>query len=274
MIYIPDEKALQEREKEKANADKFIEFISEQRKQQIGLYGAAGAQRHSDLENKYGKYLFVPLALPIFEVPDKEHFFAWWSSHMAITKKLGGDAVMSGYGITPFETIDIVNEIGNQWWEANNQRESFKSEFPKLWQQFNDYLPFDKLLRLTFWSSRHAIQEHRDSAEFMDAPGSLRVMLYDNNPEETLYVFDNPLSPFESGEPHMLPRAPGTNSFVWNNLRVKHGSIYNPGHKKVLAFAAGLFNIDKYEELMENSLNLYKDYCITSKYSIEQYVNL
>lgn len=271
-MYTPDEKALQEREREKAEANKLSEFMSSNRKEQIAIFGQ-GNPKAFELEKKYGKYLYVPLALPIFELPDKDRFFAWWNEKMQITKKLDDDAAMKGYGITPFETVDIVNEIGNQWWESNNQKDSFIKEFPTLWQQFNDHLPLQKILRLTFWSSRHAIQEHRDSAEYVDMPVSFRIMLYDDNPEETLYVFDNPLKPFESEPAEMLKRAPGTNSFVWNNLRCKHGSVYNQGHKKVLAFAVGIMDFEKYEELMERSVNTYKDYCITSKYSFENYLN-
>jgi hypothetical protein len=270
-MYKPDQRALQEREREKESAEKVIEQMSRMRKEQIEIFGNNNPRTY-DLEKQYGKYLFVPLALPIFELPEKDHFFSWWSKNMAVTKKLDGDAVMSGYGITPFETVDLINEIGNQWWESNNQQTGFKTEFPKLWQQFHDQLPM-KILRLTLWSSRHEIQEHRDSAECVDLPASFRMMLYDDNPTETLYVLDNPLRPFTSENAHMINRAPNTNSFVWNNLRCKHGSVYNPGYKKVLAFAAGIFDVNRYGDLLEQSVNTYKDYCITSKYSIENYIN-
>ena len=270
-MYTPDQKAIEEREKEKLESEKHIAHMSAMRKEQIKLFGNNDPLIY-DLEKTYGKYLYVPLALPIFELPNSDHFFSWWKDNMAITKKLDDDVVMKGYGITPFETVDIITEIGNQWWETNNKQESFKKEFPHLWQQFHDYIPI-KILRLTFWSSRHEIQEHRDSAEMVDLPASMRIMLYDNNPEETLYVLDNPLSPYVTEKAEMLKRAPGTNSFAWNNLRCKHGSVYNPGHKKVLAFAAGIFDVQKYGDLLERSVNTYKDYCITSKYSIENYLN-
>lgn len=272
-MYTPTDKAIVEREKEKFKADEIIRHISTARKDQIHLF-ANNDPKIRELEEKFGKYLYVPLALPIFELPDKDHFLAWWKDHMAVTKKLDGDAVFSGYGITPFETIDVINEIGNQWWESNNHQDSFKKEFPHLWQQVHDNLPCDKILRFTLWSSRHEIQEHRDSAEYVDMPVSYRIKLYDENPSETLYVLDNPLRPYSNDEAVMLPRVPDTNSFVWNNLRCKHGSIYNPSHKKVLAFAFGLTNIKKYEELMDRSVNTYRDYCITSNYNTENYVNI
>ena len=272
-MYYPNEKTLQEREIEKADTNRLIRHMSSSRKEQLDMF-TNNDPKVLEAERKYGKYLFVPLALPIFEMPEKEHFLSWWKDTMQVTKKLDGDAVMSGYGITPFETVDLITEIGTQWWETNNKGDAFRKEFPHLWQQFNELLPCRKLLRLTLWSSRHEIQEHRDSAEMVDMPVSFRIKLYDENPEETLYLFDNPMNPYSCGEPHMLPRAPNTNSFVWNNLRVKHGSIYNPAHKKILAFAFGLVDFERYHKLMETSINTYRDYCISSDYSTENYVNI
>ena len=71
-----------------------------------------------------------------------------------------------------------------------------------------------------------------------------------------------------------LPRAPDTNSFVWNNLRVKHGSVYDPAYKKILAVVVCPIDIERYSSLMETSINMYKDYCIVSNNSIENYVNI
>lgn len=271
-MYTPGDRELHEREKEKEKAPTMVKHISLARKEQIQLF-AGGNPKILELEKKYGKYLFVPLALPIFELPEKEHFMSWWESNKEVTKKLDGDIVFDGYGITPFDTVDLITEIGTQWWNSNNRSDSFKTEFPKLWQQFHDQLPCDKLLRLTLWSSRHAIHEHRDTAEYVDLPASYRIKLYDENPEETLFLYDNTLQPYTSGDPLMLPRAPDTNSFVWNNLRCKHGSVFNEGKRKILAFAFGLTNLDKYETLMDRSINNYSEYCLTSNYSTENYVN-
>jgi predicted transcriptional regulator YdeE len=272
-MYIPNSKTLIEREKESNKSKDIVHHISAARREQLATFGS-NDPRILEVEKKYGKYLFVPLALPVFELPNQEHFLSWWKDHMHVTKKLDGDAVMLGYGIDPFETVDLITEIGNQWWEKNNKGEEFQKEFPQLWQQFNDNLPCTKLLRLTLWSSRYEIQEHRDSAEMVDMPISFRMKLYDENPEETLYLLDNPMQPYTCGEPHMLPRAPNTNSFVWNNLRVKHGSVFNPNHRKILAFAFGLVDFERYTQLIETSINTYRDYCITSNNSIENYVNI
>lgn len=270
-MYHPNESTLQEREKEKSKSDNLVRNISKLRKEQLQIFGN-NDPRAFEAEKKYGKYLFVPLALPIFELPNQEHFLSWWKTNMHVTNKLDGDTGEERHGF-PFETVDLITEIEAEW-VKNNKGNEFQKEFPYLWQQFNETLPYTKLLRLTLWSSRYAIKEHRDDAEMVDLPVSVRIKLYDENPEESLYILDNTLQPYTAGKPQMLPRAPNTNSFVWNNLRVKHGSIFNPNHRKILAFAVGLVNIEKYTQLLETSINTYADYCVTSENSIENYVNI
>ena len=156
----------------------------------------------------------------------------------------------------------------------NMQTDSFFKEFPNLWQQFNDLLPIDNILTLHLWSSYKPFTEHRDPGEVIDMPISFRIKLYDENPEETLYFFDNPTQPHVYGEDTMVPTAPNTNSWVWNNLRVKHGSVYNSEYKKILVIATGVINAERYEELMDTSISTYKDHCVLSKYSLENYVDV
>lgn len=269
-MYSPSEKDLQARTNEEANAAELISHISNARKDQIRQFNDP---RVFEAEKKYGKYLYVPLALPIFELPEKEHFLSWWNSNFTVPNKLKADTIFKEYGMSPFEAIDIIHKIGDHW-DVNLKTESFKKEFPKLYQQFFDQLPCDDILKLTLWSSIKPLPEHRDTGEVVDVPMSFRVKLYDENPDETLFLFDNPLRPYSCGEPVALPRAPGTNSFVWNNLRVKHGSIYNPEHKKILAVVFCAVNVEKYTSLMDASINIYEDYCIQSKNTIENYVNI
>jgi len=89
-----------------------------------------------------------------------------------------------------------------------------------------------------------------------------------------LYFFDNPTQPYSQGPVTQVPKAPNTNSWVWNNLRVKHGSVYTPGYKKILVIATGILNIEKYEEVIDNSITTYKDYCVVSENSLGNYINV
>jgi hypothetical protein len=103
---------------------------------------------------------------------------------------------------------------------------------------------------------------------------SFRIKLYDENPEETLYFLENTTKPYEHGKDTQIRSVPGTNSWAWNNLRVKHGSVYNPGYKKFLVISTGIVDPKKYETLMDKSINLYKDYCVVSENSLGNYVNV
>jgi hypothetical protein len=269
--YIPNERALAHREKEQADSQ-LRDHLTYQRRDQIkNIFNSD--PRLFEAEKKYGKYLLVPLALPIFEVPDSDHFMYWWKKYAIRPVKQHGDYVASGTGYSPFESIDLVQKVGNDW-NLNLQTDNFKQEFPYLWQQFYDQLPCDDLLVINLWSSVQPFTEHRDSAEMIDAPNSFRIKLYDENPEETLFVFDNPITPYRSEEPVFFPRIPTTNSYMWNNLRVKHGSVYVPGYKKVLAAIVGLVNPDRYESLMKKSIETYSEYCVQSNYNIENYVDV
>ena len=271
MKYIPSEKSLALREQTKADVNKLIAHLSAQRKLQLGILG--NTEKFLELERKYGKYLMVPLALPVFELPDTDHFLSWWKQYAIRPVKQHGDYVVPDTGYSPFETIDLVQKIGNDW-NLNFQTDNFKKEFPKLWQQFHDQLPCDDLLVINLWSSVQTFPEHRDSAEMIDSPNSFRIKLYDENPEETLFVADNPLRPYHNEEATFLPRLEGTNSYMWNNLRLQHGSIFVPPHRKILAVITGLVNPDRYDELLAKSIATYGQYCLVSNYSLENYIDL
>ena len=66
MKYIPNERALEHREKEKSDS-KLRDHLSSQRKFQIEKM-FNNNPKVLELEQKYGKYLLVPLALPLFVV--------------------------------------------------------------------------------------------------------------------------------------------------------------------------------------------------------------
>lgn len=271
---MPSEQSLIERQRNRdpiVNAD-LINFMSENRKHQLSMF-ANNNPKFLELERKFGKYLLVPLALPVFELPDTEKFLAWWNKHCTVPTKMQGDVTMKEYGMNPFEAVDLLHTIGSDW-GLNLQTESFKSEFPKLYQQFFDQLPCSKILNITMWSSIKRLPEHRDSSEYIDIPAAFRIKLYDENPEETLFCFDNPLNPYSIGETKMLPRLPNTNTYVWNNLRVQHGSTYDPKYKKILAVVIGVPDPDKYEAILTNSINMYGPHCLVSNNSIENYINV
>lgn len=272
MEYIPTKNALAARERETKDSSKLIEHISTQRKFQLEHY-FGGNPKMLELEKKYGKYLMVPLAVPMFELPDPDHFKKWYFDHAIRPVKQKGDYVADVTGYSPFYSVDLVQKVGEDW-NLNIQKDSFVKEFPHLWQQFYDVLPCDDLLTINLWSSVETFSEHRDSAEMWDGPNSFRIPLYDENPESTLYVMDNPTKPYKVEDTHWLPRLPDTNTYMWNNLRCMHGSVKAEPHQKILAVIIGLVNPDRYDEVMSKSVEKYKNFILESKYQITDYVDV
>jgi len=269
----PSPNLLAFREQEKADPSSLIKFLTDTRKEQLNTFCGHNINEVMELEKKYGKYLIVPLALPEFEMPDKDHFFDWWSKYAIKPNKIISEHLSPETGYASAESVDLIEKF-QHYWTPNMQTENFIKEFPHLWQQFNDLLPIENILTLHLWSSYKPFTEHRDPGELIDTPMSFRIKLYDENPEETLYFFDNPTQPYSQGPVTQVPKAPNTNSWVWNNLRVKHGSVYTPGYKKILVIATGILNIEKYEKVIDNSITTYKDYCVVSENSLGNYINV
>jgi hypothetical protein len=269
-----DPKIIGFRNEEERDPTKLINFLSNTRTDQLRTLFGHNTAEILELEKKYGKYLYVPLALPVFEMPEKDHFFSWWKERSIVPSKIGDSHVSPGTGYASAESVDLIDTSGISFWTANKQTDSFIKEFPILWQQFNDLLPMSNIIALRLWSSFIPFTEHRDHGELIDIPMSFRIKLYDENPEETLYFLENTTKPYEHGKDTQIRSVPGTNSWAWNNLRVKHGSVYNPGYKKFLVISTGIVDPKKYETLMDKSINLYKDYCVVSENSLGNYVNV
>lgn len=261
------------REQEQQDPSNLINFLTTRRKDQLANFCFHNLDEILELEQEFGKYIFVPLALPKFELLDKDHFVSWWNTHAIKPTKLVSEQLSPETGYSSAEAVDLIEKI-KHYWDPNFQTENFKNEFPNLWEQFHDLLPIDDFLTLHLWSSFKPFTEHRDPGELLDVPMSFRIKLYDDNPEETLYIFDNPTNPYQMGEVKQLPQLETTNSWVWNNLRVKHGSIYNINYKKCLVITTGILNIKKYKALLTTSINTYKDHCMISEHSLKNYVNI
>jgi hypothetical protein len=274
MRYEPTENALAARAREAADSSKLVEHISTQRKFQIENF-LGNDPKVYDIEKKFGKYLAVPIDVPKFELDDPEHFKDWYFKHAIKPVKQNGDYVaqVTGPEFSPFYSVDLIQKVGDDW-DLNMHTDEFKKEFPKLWQQFHESLPVKDILTLNLWSSVQTFSEHRDSAEMWDGPNSFRIPLYDENPESTLYVMDNPTKPYNVEDTFFLPQLEETNTYMWNNLRCVHGSVKNDNYSKILAVVIAIVDLEQYETVLNRSIEKYKDHCLVSKYTIDNYVNV
>jgi hypothetical protein len=190
---------------------------------------------------QWGKYCYVPLDIPRYDYPE---LVDWYFDRAKPIYKLKSDIANPDYGMTNFDSVDVfVNgKIEDHIWTTNPQQD-FLTVFPEVLARLYKDFPFKSIDRLNIWSSHRGVRFHRDHTKFVDYPSSFRIMLYDSNPIQTLGLSEQlPDQPEETlFYKFPIPKLPDTNSFVWNNLRVKHGSFFIQQFRKIILI------IDKYE---------------------------
>jgi hypothetical protein len=206
-----------------------------------------GNNAYTEFEKTYGKYLFLPYDVPTIKLNDIEKFTSWFYDNSLNATKVGKDF---SYGTLPASDNTYLSIDSSVWrtvWSKNPRPEIF-TLFPELFEQIHEYMPWvgkqDFLWSL--WSSRENIPEHRDITSCVDVPHSMRIKLFDTNPEETLSLRCDPPMMDHSNEYVTIPMPDDTNSFGWNNLRTKHKSVYHGGDfKKILFIWRGQLSTDE-----------------------------
>lgn len=240
-----------------------------------------GSLLYTELERAYGKYLLVPYDLPKILPYDMEKFVDFYFKHAKFSIKIKED-IASGFlgdrppGRTPYLSLDSCPSTDTTIWEKNYVPEMY-TEFPELFEQIHDYMPFlEKGFMWKMWSSVKDIIPHRDVRTMIDLPMRLRIKLYDDNPSETLSLELAPIDkPIVGPWPIDVPE--DTNSFAWNNLRTRHRSVFNQGHKKILFIAFSNYTgkgLNQYIDLLDRSISKYQDRLLIDKYTdISDYIN-
>ena len=225
-----------------------------------------------ELERAYGKYLFVPFAIPKILPNDLEKFVDYFFSN---AKRLGKR--MSDLAGPTLETQQVpyvsINSNTNNWSGGSfetNPSSSVYLEFPEIFEQIHDLMPWvgDKDFKRSMWSSDHNVPLHRDIGTMVDVPISARIKLFDTNPFETLSLHLDPLEKDNSFKKvWQIPIPNDTNSFAWNNLRTKHRSVFVPSKdnkkfRKILFIWRGTLSssqqVNQYIDLLDKSIAMYK----------------
>ena len=235
------------------------------------------SELYTDLEQTYGKYLFIPFAIPKIVPNDMNKFIEFFFTKSQNAVKIRTDhlseAGSGAVGRSPYKQITSVTEgVGehSDVWSDNQVPEIYK-QFPELFEQIHEYMPFIEREKFKWfmWSSNWDVPPHRDFGPQIDMPASLRIKIFDNNPYETLEMEVDPLD-WHTGNYHRRYRLPiphDTNSFAWNNLRQKHRSEYIKGHRKILMIISPKElrrcltgkNLNKYVDLLDRSIDKYKE---------------
>lgn len=228
------------------------------------------------LEQKFGKVGFTPLDIPIIK---DEKFFEWYFENAVPSIKQNKDVATEYTGGSSFLTMDIVPkwyDVSKSIW-SKNVIADLENQWPNLWDQFYEFLPFDKIVGVTIWSSTKDIVAHRDQSLFIDLPLEFRIVM-DNNPVVNFWVSE--VLPNSSVEDKLktanVDPNINTNSFVWNNLRTQHYTKFYPEHKKItfIFHWSNKINWEKYEILLEKSLEKYRDKSLISDLSIDSFIEI
>ena len=225
----------------------------------------------TDIESQWGKYCLTPLDIPNVNV---DGIAEWFFDRKKPVVKRVADIAGGQPGQGDYNSVDInLSSIPLSYW-TRNEEHNFLEEFPYFVDQLMDLFPFKKIHMFRFWESVKPIGLHRDDNDFRDFPNNFRTMVYDENPDSTLFSEEwLPDATVATGPRKFIPRLPETNSWAWNNLRTRHGSTYNPNYKKILLIVSG-FEIDgnKYNKTMQRSINKYSEYIMTSERDKTDYI--
>ena len=220
---------------------------------------------YNELEKTYGKYLYIPFAIPKILPNDQERFVKFFFDNAKHAGKQQEDLSTGTFSPSrrTYRTIDSRSPGWTPVWTLNSEPDMY-TEFPELFEQIHDYMPWvgDKNFRWNMWSSASNVPAHRDHTSMVDLPSAMRIKLYDTNPEETLSLLVDPIK--EHNNPYVkLPTIEDTNSFTWNNLRTKHKSIKIPSSDKILFIWRDKLitaqQVNQFVDLLDRSIARYQD---------------
>jgi hypothetical protein len=237
------------------------------------------------LSEKYAGILALPLALPKFELDSVDEFWNIWNAEQARVDRqhidrgaVGKDPSTVSKAYTQWDGLALYEDetlLGKAAWVTKVSPKLASSQ-PNYTKAIFEQLPFVKIRSIRLWSSTCVIPAHYDGnmpASLdgkMHFPTEIRIMVDDQNPNETFY-----LAPVSKHKPHtIIPqedryyvRLPSdTNTFAWNNEDYLHGADYNPPHKKILAVIKGWIDTNKLEALLDKSIQQYPDFILREKH--------
>jgi hypothetical protein len=223
------------------------------------------------LSKKYRPIRWLPLDVPKFEI-DKKEFIEWWDQEAIDIVRIAPDVAepwekdahplgkQSNWHVPQFRGLDIWFHDPENFVKTRNIAWAAKLAphpmFDRIKEQIMDTMPFHSISSLYIWESTKDVYPHRDAQYFWDCPTEFRIMLNDENDPETeptLWVAD-----IDHGDAHYVTLPEETNAFCWSNGSQLHGSDYH-GKRKQLICINPIFSISKYEKLLDQSIEKYRD---------------
>ncbi len=222
------------------------------------------------LGEKYRNIRWLPLDIPQIKFADYDEFLRVWDENSIDvvrvkpctaepwTKENHPLGLASNYYRPQFKGLHIFTHYPDTFEEVEAgifaHRYFPHPVFEPLVDFVKTYYPFHLVHHIYIWESVREVYPHRDQTMFWNCPTEFRAMLHDENEEPTLYVAD-----VEHGDAHFVDLSGlDTNAFCWSNGSQIHGSDYY-GKRKQLLCINGILSVSKLEELLDRSIEKYKD---------------
>ena len=248
---------------------------------QKSLMNLVSLDKCPKLIEKYQGIAALPFDIPRFEPDSWSDFWEIWNSEnqKVWRQHLDRGAVGAAApemdltqwdGLSLFELPELYTlgawgtKICQPMIEAN----------PKLISNLLESLPFVKTRSIRLWSSHTVIRLHRDDnmpsslSPYLRFPTEIRVMIDDKNPRETFWLAchkkykPNEEAKIPDNERYYVHLPAESNTFAWNNEDYLHAADYIEGHRKILVVIKGWIDVDRFEELMDRSIERFPNYVI------------
>lgn len=197
----------------------------------------------------------IPLDLPKIIPNNWNEWFKVWEKNKKLVKKVQatknlGGILWYGFDIYVKKNVD-PDDIIKYHCENVNCPELFNSLFDNL-----DKFPMD-IYVVRVLESLLPVQPHHDYA--IDSNfHSIRSLLYSDTTELSWYYQKN------NQEKIYLTLPTETNTWYYNDLKVKHGTDLRQGHKKQLIMYRGVIKENQLDDLLKKSMDKYSNYCLFS----------
>ena len=232
------------------------------------------------LVEKYKGLVTLPLDLPMFKLDNSDEFWSIWNSQCEDVKRQHIDrgalgitnpqlSVVQWQGISIYENLFLLSKLA---WNTKMSAALAQSQ-KNFTKQIFDGLPFLKIRSIRFWSAVMPIPAHYDGQYpeqlegVFDFPTEIRIMLHDENPNQTFWLTDatkyNSHATVDNQDKYYIKLPSTSNIFAWNNESYLHGADFDPAYKKILVVIKGwISDMDLYEEFLDRSISKYSDYLI------------
>jgi len=255
-----------------------MEQIKRSEKELLSKYRNVFLNEENKSIEDWKNYAYIPLDIPKFDCPE---IVEWFFNRCAETKKLNISHHNPSIYDLFFNTVEIYyNEKSKnrtkKYRTANNLTDEFMEKFPDFYNKLLENFPFKSVGYLMFLNCTDEVKMHRDHENIVDGPTQFRIMLYDENPISTLGFVDSlPDTEVDLSKKFLTAQLEDTNSLAWNNLRVKHGSSYNPKYKKIiLGIIDYELDMPRLHDLMKRSVEKYQQHAMIIDRPTSDYVNV